>query len=194
MKLELIAIPVSDVDRAKEFYIRDRVHPRSRSPGHTRAALRAAQHGGARRSHREIPERHRRGQDDGMSTYVLIPGACHGAWCFDELAAALRYTATASWPTRSPGSPSGPICCTRASTSRRTSPTSWPHCPWIAMPTTSSSSATAMAAWSSTVLVADLAFPRTRGCAPLSPSTPCWCPAMVESCWDLVNDEESGKW
>lgn len=25
-----------------------------------------------------------------MSTYVLIPGACHGAWCFDDLAAALR--------------------------------------------------------------------------------------------------------
>ena len=25
-----------------------------------------------------------------MTTYVLIPGACHGAWCFDELAAALR--------------------------------------------------------------------------------------------------------
>lgn len=23
-------------------------------------------------------------------TYVLIPGACHGAWCFDELAATLR--------------------------------------------------------------------------------------------------------
>ncbi|WP_045822021.1 alpha/beta fold hydrolase [Williamsia herbipolensis] len=25
-------------------------------------------------------------------TYVLIPGACHGAWCFDELAATLRAT------------------------------------------------------------------------------------------------------
>jgi pimeloyl-ACP methyl ester carboxylesterase len=25
-----------------------------------------------------------------MTTYVLIPGACHGAWCFDDLAAALR--------------------------------------------------------------------------------------------------------
>jgi pimeloyl-ACP methyl ester carboxylesterase len=25
-----------------------------------------------------------------MSTYVLIPGACHGSWCFDDLAAALR--------------------------------------------------------------------------------------------------------
>jgi pimeloyl-ACP methyl ester carboxylesterase len=25
-----------------------------------------------------------------MTTYVLVPGACHGAWCFDELAAALR--------------------------------------------------------------------------------------------------------
>lgn len=25
-----------------------------------------------------------------MSTYVLIPGMCHGAWCFDDLAAALR--------------------------------------------------------------------------------------------------------
>jgi pimeloyl-ACP methyl ester carboxylesterase len=25
-----------------------------------------------------------------MTTYVLIPGACHGAWCFDGLAAALR--------------------------------------------------------------------------------------------------------
>ena len=24
-----------------------------------------------------------------MTTYVLIPGACHGAWCFDDLAAAL---------------------------------------------------------------------------------------------------------
>jgi pimeloyl-ACP methyl ester carboxylesterase len=37
-----------------------------------------------------------------MTTYVLIPGACHGAWCFDDLAAALgerghrvlRYTLT----------------------------------------------------------------------------------------------------
>jgi pimeloyl-ACP methyl ester carboxylesterase len=25
-----------------------------------------------------------------MTTYVLVPGACHGAWCFDHLAAALR--------------------------------------------------------------------------------------------------------
>ncbi len=25
-----------------------------------------------------------------MTTYVLIPGACHGAWCFDDLAAELR--------------------------------------------------------------------------------------------------------
>lgn len=25
-----------------------------------------------------------------MTTFVLIPGACHGAWCFDDLAAALR--------------------------------------------------------------------------------------------------------
>lgn len=25
-----------------------------------------------------------------MTTYVLIPGMCHGAWCFDDLAAALR--------------------------------------------------------------------------------------------------------
>ena len=25
-----------------------------------------------------------------MSTYVLIPGMCHGSWCFDDLAAALR--------------------------------------------------------------------------------------------------------
>lgn len=25
-----------------------------------------------------------------MATYVLIPGMCHGAWCFDDLAAALR--------------------------------------------------------------------------------------------------------
>jgi len=25
-----------------------------------------------------------------MTTYVLIPGACHGSWCFDDLAAALR--------------------------------------------------------------------------------------------------------
>jgi len=25
-----------------------------------------------------------------MTTYVLIPGACHGAWCFDDLADALR--------------------------------------------------------------------------------------------------------
>jgi pimeloyl-ACP methyl ester carboxylesterase len=37
-----------------------------------------------------------------MTTYVLIPGACHGAWCFDDLTAALhdnghrvlRYTLT----------------------------------------------------------------------------------------------------
>jgi pimeloyl-ACP methyl ester carboxylesterase len=25
-----------------------------------------------------------------MTTYVLIPGACHGSWCYDDLAAALR--------------------------------------------------------------------------------------------------------
>src|SRR6476619_1581710 len=25
-----------------------------------------------------------------MTTYVLIPGACHGAWCFDDLSAGLR--------------------------------------------------------------------------------------------------------
>ncbi|WKG01165.1 alpha/beta fold hydrolase [Mycolicibacterium sp. HK-90] len=25
-----------------------------------------------------------------MTDYVLIPGACHGGWCFDDLAAALR--------------------------------------------------------------------------------------------------------
>lgn len=25
-----------------------------------------------------------------MSSYVLIPGMCHGAWCFDEVAASLR--------------------------------------------------------------------------------------------------------
>ena len=25
-----------------------------------------------------------------MSTYVLIPGMCHGAWCFDDLTASLR--------------------------------------------------------------------------------------------------------
>jgi pimeloyl-ACP methyl ester carboxylesterase len=25
-----------------------------------------------------------------MTTYVLIPGACHGAWCFDDLADGLR--------------------------------------------------------------------------------------------------------
>ena len=25
-----------------------------------------------------------------MTTYVLIPGMCHGAWCFDDLAASLR--------------------------------------------------------------------------------------------------------
>lgn len=25
-----------------------------------------------------------------MSTYVLIPGMCHGAWCFDDVAASLR--------------------------------------------------------------------------------------------------------
>lgn len=25
-----------------------------------------------------------------MTTYVLIPGACHGAWCYDDLSAALR--------------------------------------------------------------------------------------------------------
>jgi pimeloyl-ACP methyl ester carboxylesterase len=25
-----------------------------------------------------------------MTTYVLVPGACHGAWCFDDLAEALR--------------------------------------------------------------------------------------------------------
>lgn len=25
-----------------------------------------------------------------MTTFALIPGACHGSWCFDELAAALR--------------------------------------------------------------------------------------------------------
>ena len=25
-----------------------------------------------------------------MTTYVLVPGACHGAWCFDDLAEGLR--------------------------------------------------------------------------------------------------------
>ncbi len=25
-----------------------------------------------------------------MTTFVLIPGACHGGWCFDDLAGALR--------------------------------------------------------------------------------------------------------
>jgi pimeloyl-ACP methyl ester carboxylesterase len=25
-----------------------------------------------------------------MTTYVLVPGACHGAWCFDDLAESLR--------------------------------------------------------------------------------------------------------
>ncbi|MGE2716732.1 alpha/beta fold hydrolase [Mycolicibacterium litorale] len=25
-----------------------------------------------------------------MSTFVLVPGACHGAWCFDDLVTALR--------------------------------------------------------------------------------------------------------
>jgi hypothetical protein len=25
-----------------------------------------------------------------VTTYVLIPGACHGGWCFDDLAEALR--------------------------------------------------------------------------------------------------------
>jgi hypothetical protein len=25
-----------------------------------------------------------------MSTYVLVPGACHGAWCFDDLVERLR--------------------------------------------------------------------------------------------------------
>ena len=25
-----------------------------------------------------------------MTTYVLVPGACHGGWCFDDLAEALR--------------------------------------------------------------------------------------------------------
>ena len=26
-----------------------------------------------------------------MTTFVLVPGMCHGAWCFDDLAADLRY-------------------------------------------------------------------------------------------------------
>jgi pimeloyl-ACP methyl ester carboxylesterase len=26
----------------------------------------------------------------GTTTYVLVPGMCHGAWCFDDLAASLR--------------------------------------------------------------------------------------------------------
>jgi hypothetical protein len=34
-----------------------------------------------------------------MTTYVLIPGACHGAWCFEDLAAALRSVAIGCWPT-----------------------------------------------------------------------------------------------
>jgi pimeloyl-ACP methyl ester carboxylesterase len=29
-------------------------------------------------------------QAGAMSTYVLIPGACHGAWCYDDLAQRLR--------------------------------------------------------------------------------------------------------
>ena len=33
-----------------------------------------------------------------MTTYVLIPGACHGAWCFDDLAdRAAVAAATGCW-------------------------------------------------------------------------------------------------
>ena len=39
---------------------------------------------------RQVPARYARRQDPVMTTYVLIPGACHGAWCFDDLAAELR--------------------------------------------------------------------------------------------------------
>jgi pimeloyl-ACP methyl ester carboxylesterase len=37
-----------------------------------------------------------------MTTYVLVPGACHGGWCFDDLAEGLRsrgYRAVAITPT-----------------------------------------------------------------------------------------------
>ncbi len=38
----------------------------------------------------EYRAKHARRQEFPMTTYVLIPGACHGGWCFDDLAAALR--------------------------------------------------------------------------------------------------------
>ena len=39
-----------------------------------------------RRRDPQIPARYPSRQDPLMTTYVLIPGACHGAWCFDDLA------------------------------------------------------------------------------------------------------------
>ncbi len=33
-----------------------------------------------------------------MTTFVLVPpGACHGGWCFDDLAAACANRATGCW-------------------------------------------------------------------------------------------------
>jgi pimeloyl-ACP methyl ester carboxylesterase len=53
-----------------------------------------------------------------MTSYVLVPGACHGAWCFDDLAAALRSRGHQVLAITLTGiAPSGPTCCTPASTS-----------------------------------------------------------------------------
>jgi hypothetical protein len=43
-----------------------------------------------------------------MTTYVLISGACHGAWCFDDLAAGLRATPHAIHDPIGPAAPGQP--------------------------------------------------------------------------------------
>ena len=36
-----------------------------------------------------------------MTIYVLMPGACHGAWCFDDLADGAAFgVGTGCWPSR----------------------------------------------------------------------------------------------
>ena len=33
-----------------------------------------------------------------MTTFVLVPGACHGAWCFEPLARRLRQHGHEAYP------------------------------------------------------------------------------------------------
>ena len=51
-----------------------------------------------------------------MTTFVLVPGMCHGAWCFDDLSAALRSAGHHVLALTSPVWPSVPTCSPEAST------------------------------------------------------------------------------